>query len=97
MDLLITFSQNYGPVKVTGDNTLFQQVTFYGYSGFNASGIPNSNSASYYVGKNSGQLFMDVAAGNYVSFQMPTNRHEALNNYWIAGKLNDKAYIVYYN
>lgn len=97
MELLINFSQNYIPTRITGVNTLFQQATFYGYSGFNVSGIPSTNSANYYIGKNSGELFIDVAAGDYVSFQMPNNRHEALNNYWIAGKLNDKAYIVYYN
>jgi len=96
-ELLINFTSNYVPTQITGTNELFQQVTFYGYSGFNVSGIPNTNSSNYYVGKTSGQLYIDVAAGDYVSFQLPSNRHEALNNCWIAGKLNDKAYLVYYN
>lgn len=95
-ELLINFSQNYVPTRITGVDTLFKQVTFYGYSGFNASGIPNLNTAPYYVGKNSGQLYMGIPTGNYVSLQLPTETKDALNNFYIAGKINDKAYIIYY-
>lgn len=96
MELSITFSQNYVPIQITGANTLFQQVTFYGYSGFNVSGIPNNNTASYYVGKNSGNLYMNVSTGSYTSLSLLGSERESLNNFWAAGKINDQAFITYY-
>ncbi len=87
------------PQLITGSNSLlYRSATFFGCSGFNASGIPISNTSTVYFGVNSGQCVMSVAAGASSIYTVQTTQErDNLGNIWFQSATKGDGLYVLYN
>lgn len=85
------------PQKLTNTSNLITEATFYGFSGF-LSGMGRNNTATVYVGLESGRLPIQVATGLSAAFRIDTPDHtlkEDLSNFWIKGTSGNALYVIY--
>ncbi len=85
------------PQQVTTSQTLVRNLTFFGYSGFNNSGIAINNAGTVFIGNfSSGEFPMSVGAGSSFQYTITTaSERENLANWWIRGATLDGVYIIY--
>lgn len=83
------------PAQVSGVSIPYRNLTMFGYKSFGANGIPVNNTATVYVGFSSGQLPMQITAGNSAVYTIQTlAERENLENLWFAGTNGDSLYLV---
>ena len=83
------FAQQNVGTRLTSTNYIFNEVTFWGYSGF-ATGVPVSNVNPVYIGVETGKMPIKVPAGS--SYTITLDDKEAVDNlanYYAAGQTGD--------
>ncbi len=91
---LTTVISGSNPQRITGTNK-FTSAVFYGFKGFDVSGVFTRNASGIYLGFNSGEMTTFIASGaNYV-FPL-TPKAESLNNIWFSSQSGDGIFIQYY-
>ena len=91
---LISLSATNAPQRVGSYGQVFNSIQFYGYSGFNAIGIPVSNTGSIYVGAISGLYPIEVSAGSSAGLSLPNHHRNGLVGYYALGSQNDGLYFI---
>ncbi len=85
------------PQNFISGATIFSNATFWGYSGFNISGVPQNNAGTVYISPNSGQMAISITAGSFATWALdPKTQKDDLSNYYIYGAAGDGVYAIWY-
>jgi len=90
----ITLSNTNIGQQIGSQGQVFGAIQFYGYSGFNITGVPVVNQNSIYLGPISGHYPIEVPAGSSVGLTMPNKFKEGLKNYFAIGSSGDGLYYI---
>jgi hypothetical protein len=84
-------------IPFTGVNFLFEKATFYGYSGFDPSGIPLNNTSPINIGVGTGAFVVVIGTGGSYTWSQPTSRNrESLSNFYLRAPVTHGCYVVAY-
>lgn len=95
-NFLVSLTSSQPQVVTSSGDLLFKTVSFWGYRGFDASGLPLPNTNVVYVGVESGKLPIAINSGSYFNWTLHPNQRESLANFWIRGATNDGLYLISY-
>lgn len=91
----ISITQGNSFTRLASGGSYFNNATFYGYSGF-LSGLPLMNSASVFIGIDTGHLVLEVGASGFTNLSLEPRKIDDLNNYFVGGPVLNGLYFQAY-
>lgn len=95
--IFVPLSGNPQRIVATSSNNSFCAFTAFGFSGF-VNSAPLDNTATAYLGYETGRMPLEITAGSYVSVDTAytAKQKDNLYNFWARGTSGDGLYIIVY-